>query len=132
MFCKFHRKRNKKGFTLVEVIVVAVIVAVLAAVAIPLYLGYVQRARIQAAENAAGGLASFLAAVRNSENAANYTLVNSLAAGASTSFNPGAGVPNVSYSAPKGITLAITGSVSAGGTVQATTIDNKTSQNYNW
>ena len=43
--------KNKKGFTLVEVIVVAVIVLILAVVAIPLYQGYVNDSRQAAAEN---------------------------------------------------------------------------------
>ena len=38
--------QSKKGFTLVELIVVIVILAVLAAVAVPQFLGYAQRARI--------------------------------------------------------------------------------------
>ena len=50
--------KNKKGFTLVEVIVVAVIVAVLAAVAIPLYMGYVRDSRIDVGNNVGGSLAS--------------------------------------------------------------------------
>jgi len=37
--------KTSEGFTLVEVIVVAVIVAVLAAVAVPLYLNYVTSSR---------------------------------------------------------------------------------------
>ena len=37
--------RNKKGFTMVELLVVLVIVAILAAVATPIYLANVQRAR---------------------------------------------------------------------------------------
>jgi len=44
---------NKKGFTLVEVIVVAVIVLVLSAVAIPMYNGFVRQARQDAVENLA-------------------------------------------------------------------------------
>jgi len=39
------------GFTLIEVIVVSVIVAVLAAASIPLYNGYLRDARINAAKN---------------------------------------------------------------------------------
>jgi prepilin-type N-terminal cleavage/methylation domain-containing protein len=58
--------KNRKGFTLVEVIVVAVIVAVLAAVAIPLYIGYVNESRINQCENAAGSVASFCGACINS------------------------------------------------------------------
>jgi prepilin-type N-terminal cleavage/methylation domain-containing protein len=54
--------KNRTGFTLVEVIVVAVIVAVLAAVAIPLYLGYVKDSRINSAANAAGSVATFCGA----------------------------------------------------------------------
>ena len=38
-------KQNKKGFTLVEIIVVLVILAILAAIAIPAVLGYVEDAR---------------------------------------------------------------------------------------
>lgn len=53
---------NNKGFTLVEVIVVAVIVLILAAVAIPLYNGYIQDSRAGSVENAAGAIASGLGA----------------------------------------------------------------------
>lgn len=50
--------KDQKGFTLVEVIVVAVIVAVLAAVAIPLYMGYIRDSRINVGNNVGGTLAS--------------------------------------------------------------------------
>lgn len=50
----FNKSRKEKGFTLVEVIVVAVIVAVLAAVAIPLYMGYIKDSRINVGNNIAG------------------------------------------------------------------------------
>ena len=52
--------KSNKGFTLVEVIVVAVIVMVLAAVAIPLYNGYVQDSRTAALSNTAGAIAGTL------------------------------------------------------------------------
>lgn len=45
--------RKKNGFTLIEVIVVAVIVAVLAAVAIPLYNGYIHDTRQDVVNNLA-------------------------------------------------------------------------------
>lgn len=61
-----NRKKNQQGFTLVEVIVVAVIVAAMAAVAVPMYLGYVENSRANAASNAAGAVASFLGSCTNS------------------------------------------------------------------
>ena len=62
--------KNKKGFTMVEVLVVLVIVAILAAVATPIYLANVQRSR------ASEAIAS-MALIRQAErdyviNAANY------------------------------------------------------------
>lgn len=57
--------KKQQGFTLVEVIVVAIIVAALAAVAIPLYNGYVTSSRNNAAANAAGSVASFMGACVN-------------------------------------------------------------------
>ena len=52
----------RKGFTLIEVLVVAVIVAILAAVAIPAYSGYIQSSKERVAANVAGTIASALAA----------------------------------------------------------------------
>lgn len=37
--------KNKKGFTLVEIIVVLVILAILAAIAVPSVIGYVNEAK---------------------------------------------------------------------------------------
>jgi len=57
---KYHTNRN--GFTLVEVIVVAVIVLILAAVAIPLYQGYMKEARQNVTSHLAASLASAIGA----------------------------------------------------------------------
>lgn len=57
--------KGRRGFTLVEVIVVAVIVAVLAAVAIPLYVSYVNDSRVNQCENVAGSVAHFCSACMN-------------------------------------------------------------------
>ncbi len=48
----------RKGFTLIEVLVVAVIVAVLAAVAIPAYNGYISNTKRDVAKNLAATIAS--------------------------------------------------------------------------
>lgn len=45
MIKKLQKKSNKKGFTLVEIIVVLVILAILAAIAVPAVLGYVNDAK---------------------------------------------------------------------------------------
>lgn len=44
MFEKIHKMKNKKGFTLVELIVVLVILAILAALLIPALTGYIDKA----------------------------------------------------------------------------------------
>jgi len=49
---------RNKGFTLIEVLVVAVIVAVLAAVAIPAYMNYVKDSKGQVMENIAATVAT--------------------------------------------------------------------------
>ncbi len=59
--------KNQKGFTLVEVIVVAVIVLILAAVAIPLYNGYIKDSRQNVANNTAGSVASAFAAAKQAD-----------------------------------------------------------------
>jgi prepilin-type N-terminal cleavage/methylation domain-containing protein len=70
MFTKFRKNlKSQAGFTLVEVIVVAVIVAVLAAVAIPLYITYVNDSRVNSANNVAGAVASFAGACASSTGA---------------------------------------------------------------
>ena len=50
--------KNEKGFTLIEIITVLVILGILAAVAIPRYLDMMNQARISAAQVAIGELKS--------------------------------------------------------------------------
>jgi type II secretory pathway pseudopilin PulG len=65
-FCIFHIMKSRKGFTLVQAIVVVAIVAILIAVGIPLYLGYKNDTTHNVAENTASSAASFLAVARTS------------------------------------------------------------------
>tara|TARA_Y100000588_G_scaffold315738_1_gene344002 strand:+ start:172 stop:627 length:456 start_codon:yes stop_codon:yes gene_type:complete len=49
MFNRIKQKINE-GFTLVEILIVVVIIGILAAVAVPVYLGYVEKSRGSEAE----------------------------------------------------------------------------------
>ena len=45
MMINLQRMKNEQGITLIELLAVVAIVAILAAIAIPMYTGYLQRAR---------------------------------------------------------------------------------------
>jgi len=46
---RFRKSRNQKGFTMIELMVVVVIVGVLAAIAVPIYGKYIKNARVSEA-----------------------------------------------------------------------------------
>jgi len=102
----FKMLKNRKGFTLVEVIVVAVIVAVLAAVAIPLYLGYVESSKANVANNLAGSAASFLAAAKNTgKDVAEFT--TPLVSGSSWTYTPPGATTAVKFTCPEKCTIDV-------------------------
>jgi len=73
-------KKMRKGFTLIEVLVVAVIVAILAAVAIPAYNGYISSSKEKVAKNTAGAIAASVAAYYSEHQTADHlTWLSSLA-----------------------------------------------------
>jgi prepilin-type N-terminal cleavage/methylation domain-containing protein len=69
------RLANEAGFTLMELLVVVLIVGVLAAVGVPLYLGYVRDARLAEAKALAGdALTASQACAQNDPTGATCTL----------------------------------------------------------
>ncbi|HLP42259.1 MAG TPA: prepilin-type N-terminal cleavage/methylation domain-containing protein [Fibrobacteria bacterium] len=103
---KYDKKKKQAGFTLVEVIVVAVIVAAMAAVAVPMYLGYVQTSRKNSAANAAGSVASFCGACRNSAGTLNIAAVGN-DHGAQVECTPLGGGTTSTIQIPDEINIAI-------------------------
>ncbi len=84
------RRNRKRGFTLVELMVVAIIVAILAAVAIPMMMRNRQRAMITEAESGLGTMRTALRAMFAQTRAYNVTPTGTaLAAGAAAADIPG-------------------------------------------
>jgi prepilin-type N-terminal cleavage/methylation domain-containing protein len=87
---KKWKKKNKAGFTLVELMVVAVIVAILAAVAIPLMTANKKRAMATEAEAGLGTIRTSLRAMFAQTSAYNVDLDgNPIAAGPVAGVVPG-------------------------------------------
>lgn len=123
------RKSAQSGFTLVEVIVVAIIVAALAAVAVPMYANYVTSSRENAAANASGSVASFMGACINQTGVVEGTDISATVEtdgtkSASLACKIGT-VTSSSMQLPAGIKFKIS-SFSATGSVEAKHIDSKT------
>ncbi|MBI5836772.1 MAG: prepilin-type N-terminal cleavage/methylation domain-containing protein [Candidatus Eisenbacteria bacterium] len=51
---RFRRKPNQKGFTMIELMVVVVVIGILAAIAIPIYGKYIKNARVSEATGRIG------------------------------------------------------------------------------
>ncbi len=112
---RVNSKKNQRGFTLVEVIVVAIIVAALAAVAIPMYTSYVSTSRQNAAANAAGSVASYMGACINQAGSVSVTAgaVPTTGVAASLLCTPGGSTMQL----PIGINIKITRMDSSGAVI---------------
>ena len=114
--------KNNKGFTLVEVIVVAVIVLILAAVAIPLYNGYINDSRLSSLENAAGSVATGLGAAIQTASTWTGTAATLTGAGLITITSPTEQTSQIII--PKGMDIKpLTTTTGAGSEVEANYLD---------
>ncbi len=75
----FGKVKNKKGFSLIELLVVVVIIAILAAIAVPIYMRYVQQARATEAQSAIAAIRStYRVHHQTFGNTENYTIEDAL------------------------------------------------------
>jgi type IV pilus assembly protein PilA len=101
---------NQKGFTLIELMITIAIVGILAAIAIPSYIGYTNRARFSEVVTAGGSLKSAVAACAQS-NAGTLTTCDGGASGIPTPVAAG----NVASLAVADGVITATGTAAVGG-----------------
>ncbi len=88
------RKKNEKGFTLIELIIVIVILGIIAGVAVPKFIGLSDSARVSSARGVGGAISGTIQSKHADYliNATDYTATDVLAA---TAFAGGVSVTNL-------------------------------------
>ena len=116
-----RRVANEAGFTLMELIVVVLIVGILAAVGVPLYMGYVRDSRLAEAKALAGAaLTAAQACAQNDPTTATTCLLADL--GQRIGVDPGTGVSGdgrwtIGIVAGKEVKLDVTNNKFGGGPI---------------
>ncbi|AJI46762.1 prepilin-type N-terminal cleavage/methylation domain-containing protein [Francisella philomiragia] len=107
------KKKMQKGFSLVELMVVIAIIAILAAVAIPMYSNYTTRAKIGTVLSAVGGVKSEIAEqIMNQGNTTNVSSSGSTFNGSTLPSSSGASLAYTTAVANGTITMTLTTPVS--------------------